>query len=311
MRRMIHLILLLSLSILSADSLDVFFKDALKWRNIGPFRGGRSLIAVGVPSQPLTYYFGSTGGGVWKTIDGGLEWSNVSDGYFKTGSVGALAVSESDPNVIYAGMGESDIRPVMTSHGDGVYRSNNSGETWSHIGLDNSRTISQLIIHPKNSELVYVAVQGDQYKASKDRGVYKSDDGGKNWKKVLYINEHSGASGLSIDQNNPRILYASFWDHQRKPWQMRSGGDGSGIFKSVDGGENWEKLSKGLPEKMGKTDVSVSGANSKIVYVLAEAEKGGLFRSNDGGKSFKRVNSSRVLIARSWYYIHVFADPQD
>ena len=311
MRRMIHLILLLSLSILSADSLDVFFKDALKWRNIGPFRGGRSLIAVGVPSQPLTYYFGSTGGGVWKTIDGGLEWSNVSDGYFKTGSVGALAVSDSDPNVIYAGMGESDIRPVMTSHGDGVYRSNNSGETWSHIGLDNSRTISQLIIHPKNSELVYVAVQGDQYKASKDRGVYKSDDGGKNWKKVLYINEHSGASGLSIDQNNPRILYASFWDHQRKPWQMRSGGDGSGIFKSVDGGENWEKLSKGLPETMGKTDVSVSGANSKIVYVLAEAEKGGLFRSNDGGKSFKRVNSSRVLIARSWYYIHVFADPQD
>ena len=273
MRRMIHLILLSSLSILSADSLDVFFKDALKWRNIGPFRGGRSLIAVGVPSQPLTYYFGSTGGGVWKTIDGGLEWSNVSDGYFKTGSVGALAVSESDPNVIYAGMGESDIRPVMTSHGDGVYRSNNSGETWSHIGLDNSRTISQLIIHPKNSELVYVAVQGDQYKASKDRGVYKSNDGGKNWKKVLYINEHSGASGLSIDQNNPRILYASFWDHQRKPWQMRSGGDGSGIFKSVDGGENWEKLSNGLPETMGKTDVSVSGANSKIVYVLAEAEK--------------------------------------
>ena len=158
---------------------------------------------------------------------------------------------------------------------------------------------------------VYVAVQGDQYKASKDRGVYKSDDGGKNWTKVLYINEHSGASGLSMDQNNPRILYASFWDHQRKPWQMRSGGDGSGIFKSVDGGENWEKLSKGLPEKMGKTDVSVSGANSKIVYVLAEAEKGGLFRSNDGGKSFIKVNSSRVLIARSWYYIHVFADPQD
>jgi len=311
MRRMIHLILIINFSILSADSLDVFFKEALKWRNIGPFRGGRSLTAIGVPSQPLTYYFGSVGGGVWKTIDGGLEWSNISDGYFKTGSVGALAVSESDPNVIYAGMGEACIRPVMTSHGDGVYRSTDAGDTWSHIGLDESRTISQVIVHPKNSDLVYVAVQGDQYTNSKNRGIYRSFDGGENWEKVLYVNEHAGASGLSMDRANPRILYASFWDHQRKPWQMRSGGEGSGIYKSIDGGNTWEKLTKGLPEKMGKTDVSVSGANSKRVYVIAEAEKGGLFRSDDGGKSFKRMNSDRVLIARSWYYIHVFADPQD
>ena len=311
MRKMIHLILIINFSILSADSLDVFFKDALKWRNIGPFRGGRSLTAIGVPSQPLTYYFGSVGGGVWKTIDGGLEWSNISDGYFKTGSVGALAVSESDPNVIYAGMGEACIRPVMTSHGDGVYRSTDAGDTWSHIGLDESRTISQVIVHPKNSDLVYVAVQGDQYTASKTRGIYRSFDGGENWEKVLYVNEHAGASGLSMDRTNPRILYASFWDHQRKPWQMRSGGEGSGIYKSIDGGNTWEKLTKGLPDKMGKTDVSVSGANSKRVYVIAEAEKGGLFRSDDGGKSFKRMNSDRVLIARSWYYIHVFADPQD
>ena len=311
MRKMIHLILIINFSILSADSLDVFFKEALKWRNIGPFRGGRSLTAIGVPSQPLTYYFGSVGGGVWKTIDGGLEWSNISDGYFKTGSVGALAVSESDPNVIYAGMGEACIRPVMTSHGDGVYRSTDAGDTWSHIGLDESRTISQVIVHPKNSDLVYVAVQGDQYTASKTRGIYRSFDGGENWEKVLYVNEHAGASGLSMDRTNPRILYASFWDHQRKPWQMRSGGEGSGIYKSIDGGNTWEKLTKGLPDKMGKTDVSVSGANSKRVYVIAEAEKGGLFRSDDGGKSFKRMNSDRVLIARSWYYIHVFADPQD
>tara|TARA_B100000470_G_scaffold38552_1_gene27518 strand:- start:599 stop:3691 length:3093 start_codon:yes stop_codon:yes gene_type:complete len=308
---MIHLILIINFSILSADSLDVFFKEALKWRNIGPFRGGRSLTAIGVPSQPLTYYFGSVGGGVWKTIDGGLEWSNISDGYFKTGSVGALAVSESDPNVIYAGMGEACIRPVMTSHGDGVYRSTDAGDTWSHIGLDESRTISQVIVHPKNSDLVYVAVQGDQYTNSKNRGIYRSFDGGENWEKVLYVNEHAGASGLSMDRTNPRILYASFWDHQRKPWQMRSGGEGSGIYKSIDGGNTWEKLTKGLPDKMGKTDVSVSGANSKRVYVIAEAEKGGLFRSDDGGKSFKRMNSDRVLIARSWYYIHVFADPQD
>ena len=311
MRKMIHLILIINFSILSADSLDVFFKEALKWRNIGPFRGGRSLTAIGVPSQPLTYYFGSVGGGVWKTIDGGLEWSNISDGYFKTGSVGALAVSESDPNVIYAGMGEACIRPVMTSHGDGVYRSTDAGDTWSHIGLDESRTISQVIVHPKNSDLVYVAVQGDQYTNSKNRGIYRSLDGGENWEKVMYVNEHAGASGLSMDRTNPRILYASFWDHQRKPWQMRSGGEGSGIYKSIDGGNTWEKLTKGLPDKMGKTDVSVSGANSKRVYVIAEAEKGGLFRSDDGGKSFKRMNSDRVLIARSWYYIHVFADPQD
>ena len=311
MRKYIHFLLIYLVGLLSAESLDSTFSDAMKWRNIGPFRGGRSLTAVGVPSQPLTYYFGSVGGGIWKTTDGGIIWDNVSDGFLKTGSVGALAVSESDPNVIYAGMGEACIRPVMTSHGDGVYKSMDAGDTWSHIGLENSRTISQVIIHPKNADLVYVAVQGDQYKDSKERGIFRSKDGGENWEKVLYENENSGASGLSMDQNNPRILYASFWDHQRKPWQMRSGGEGSGIYKSIDGGDTWNKLTKGLPEKMGKTDVSVSGANPKVVYVIAEAEKGGLFRSNDGGKNFKRVNSDRLLIARSWYYIHVFADPQD
>ncbi len=311
MKKIFYQILFFNCCVLSSDSLGVFFNDAMVWRNIGPFRGGRALTAVGVPSKPLTYYFGSVGGGVWKTEDAGLEWTNISDGYFSTGSVGALAVSESDPNVIYAGMGEACIRPVMTSHGDGVYRSNDGGETWKHIGLDDSRTISAIAIHPKNHNTVYVAVQGDQYKASKSRGVFRTYDGGANWEKVLYVNEHSGVSGISMDRNNPRILYASFWDHQRKPWQMRSGGKGSGIYKSIDGGTTWKKLSKGLPKEMGKTDVSVSGANSKRVYVIAEAEKGGLFRSDDGGKSFKRVNSDRTLIARSWYYIHVFADPQD
>ena len=239
--------ILFSISIISADSLDVFFKNAIQWRNIGPFRGGRSLTAVGVPSKPLTYYFGSVGGGVWRTVDGGLEWENISDGFFKTGSVGALAVSESDPNVIYAGMGEAAIRPVMTSHGDGIYRSNDGGDSWEHVGLDDSRTISDVLIHPKDHNTVYVGVQGDQYQGSKARGIYRSVDGGKNWEKVFYVNEFTGGSGLSMDQNNPRILYAAFWDHQRKPWQMRSGGEGSGIYKSTDGGTTWKKLSKGLP----------------------------------------------------------------
>ena len=244
-----------------ADSLDVFFKDGMSWRNIGPFRGGRSLTVSGVIGEPLTYYFGSVGGGVWKTDDGGLEWSNVSDGYFQMGSVGAVAVSESDPNVVYAGMGESDIRPVMTSHGDGVYRSNDAGKTWSNVGLKKSRTISNIVIHPKDHNTLLVGVQGDQYKPSSDRGLYHSNDGGKNWKKVLYINETTGISGLTMDRNNPRILYASTWDHLRKPWQMRSGGKGSGVYKSIDGGLNWKKLETGLPKIMGKTDVSVSGAN--------------------------------------------------
>jgi photosystem II stability/assembly factor-like uncharacterized protein len=311
MKKIIHFILFAFASLLFADSLDVIFKDGLTWRNIGPFRGGRSLAAAGIPTNPQTYYFGSVGGGIWKTEDGGMIWENVSDGYFNTGSVGAVAVSESDPNVVYVGMGEACIRPVMTSHGDGVYKSTDAGETWIHIGLKDTRTISSVLVHPKDHNTVYVAVQGDQYQASKSRGIYRSVDGGQTWEKVLYVNEHAGASGLSMDRNNPRILYAAFWDHQRKPWQMRSGGDGSGIYKSSDSGNTWNKLTKGLPETMGKTDVSVSAANSKRVYVIVEAEKGGLFRSDDGGKSFKRVNSDRVLIARSWYYIHVFADPQD
>ena len=311
MKKIIHFILFAFASLLFADSLDVIFKDGLTWRNIGPFRGGRSLAAAGIPTNPQTYYFGSVGGGIWKTEDGGMIWENVSDGYFNTGSVGAVAVSESDPNVVYVGMGEACIRPVMTSHGDGVYKSTDAGETWIHIGLKDTRTISSVLVHPKDHNTVYVAVQGDQYQASESRGIYRSVDGGQTWEKVLYVNEHAGASGLSMDRNNPRILYAAFWDHQRKPWQMRSGGDGSGIYKSSDGGNTWNKLTKGLPETMGKTDVSVSAANSKRVYVIVEAEKGGLFRSDDGGKSFKRVNSDRVLIARSWYYIHVFADPQD
>jgi photosystem II stability/assembly factor-like uncharacterized protein len=286
---------------------------SLKWRNIGPFRGGRSVASSGVVKQPGTYYMGSTGGGLWKTADNGLTWNNVSDGFFKSGTVGAIAVSESDPNVVVVGMGEHAARGVMTSMGDGVYRSTDAGRTWQHIGLDLSRHISDVIIHPSDPDLLYVAVQGAQYGDSEDRGVYRSRDGGSSWEKVLYVNQRSGASSLSMDMSNPRILYAAMWDHRRYPWTMESGGAHSGLYKSIDGGTNWEPLKSGLPELMGKAGVSVSRANPDRVFAVieAEGEKGGVYRSDNAGKSWKQVNNDRVNIARSWYYMEIFADPQD
>lgn len=285
---------------------------ALKWRNIGPYRGGRSTAICGVIDQLYTFYMGTTGGGLWKTTDGGNRWINISDGYFNTGSVGAIDVSWSDPNVVVAGMGESPVRGVMTSHGDGVYRSTDAGATWSHTGLDKVRQISRVRIHPENPELMYVAAQGSPYMPTKDRGVYRSKDGGKSWDKILFVDENSGVSDLSMDMKNPRILYAAFWDLQRQPWYIRSGGPGSGIWKSTDGGDTWKKLSKGLPKTMmGKIGISVSQANPQRVYALIESEEGGLYRSEDGGNSFVLVNSDRVLRARAWYYIHIYADPQN
>ena len=286
---------------------------ALKFRNIGPFRGGRSVASSGVVSDPMTYYMGSTGGGVWKTIDGGINWKNISDKFFKTGTVGAIAVSESDANVIFVGMGEHAIRGVMTSSGDGVYKSTDAGKTWKHAGLDNTYHISDVIIHPQNPDVVYVAAQGAQYGDTKDRGIYKTEDGGENWSKVLFVSENTGASSLSMDFTNPRILYASMWEHQRYPWTIVSGGKESGIYKSTDSGNNWEKLEKGLPEAFGKSGISVSRANPNRVWTVieAEGEKGGVYRSDDAGKKWKQVNKNRVNIARSWYYMEIFADPQN
>jgi photosystem II stability/assembly factor-like uncharacterized protein len=285
--------------------------EALKWRNIGPYRGGRSNAVCGVQGDPMTYYFGSTGGGVWKTTDAGLNWKNCSDGFFNTGSVGAIEVAPSDPNVLYVGMGEHAVRGVMTSHGDGVYKSEDAGRTWKHLGLPNSRHIAEIRIHPQNPDVVWVAVQGAVHGPSEERGVYKTTDGGQSWEQVLYVNASTGAADLSIDPSNPRILYAAMWEHRRYPWTVLSGGEGSGLYKSVDGGISWEKLEKGLPENMGKAAIDVSPANPMRIFANIEAEKGGVYRSDDGGQSWKQVCSDRVTIARAWYYIEVFADPQD
>ena len=295
-----------------AVDLESYFKP-VHWRNLGHSRGGRSVGATGVKGNTLTYYMGITGGGVWKTEDAGQTWRNISDGYFKTGSVGAVAVAESDPNVVYVGMGEHAPRGVMTSYGDGVYRSNDAGKTWKHLGLDLTRHIANVVIHPTNPELVYVAAQGALNGPSKERGIYKSDDGGKTWKNVLYVDENSGCSDLNMDPNNPRILYAAMWDHRRLPWAVQSGGKGSGLYKSTDGGETWFKIQNGLPNELGKMGISVSKANSDKVYALVESdtekEQGGLFVSEDAGENWNRVSKDHRLISRAWYYIEVFADP--
>lgn len=287
----------------------------LKWRNIGPFRGGRSVTSCGVEGNPLVYYMGTTGGGVWKTENAGWTWFNISDGSFKTGSVGAIAVAESDPNVVYVGMGEHAPRGVMSSYGDGVYKSTDAGKTWKKMGLEPTRHISAIRIHPRNPDIVYVAAQGAIYGATEDRGVYQSTDGGQTWKKVLYVDDNTGCADLSMDGNNPRILYAAMWDYRRLPWQMRSGGKGSGLYKSVDGGQTWTRMEKGLPKNMGKISIAVSGANSNKVYALIEGdtekEEGGLFVSEDAGKSWSRISKDHRLVQRAWYYIEVFADPQN
>ncbi|GHB82470.1 WD40/YVTN/BNR-like repeat-containing protein [Persicitalea jodogahamensis] len=296
------------------DSLDKTFQ-ALKWRNIGPFRGGRSVASSGVVGDPLTYYMGNTGGGLWKTEDAGVSWNNVSDSYFKTSSVGAVAVSESDPNVVFVGMGEHAPRGVMTSYGDGVYKSTDAGKTWKKMGLDKTRHIAMIRIHPQNPDIVYVAAQGALHGPTEERGVYKSTDGGKNWQKTLYVDENSGCADMSMDMTNPRILYAAMWDHRRLPWQMVSGGKGSGLYKSTDAGETWTKLDKGLPQEMGKMGISVSRANPERVFALIESdsekEQGGVFRSDDAGKSWERVSKDHRTVQRAWYYIEILADPKD
>ncbi len=323
MKRRIGLILLLGLHIVGgrpaellaatgeAPQIEPSLYSAMKWREIGPYRGGRVAAVTGVPGKPLLYYMGATGGGVWKTENGGVTWVNLSDGHFNVGTIGAIAVAPSDHNVLYVGTGEAPIRGVTTSHGDGVYKSTDAGKSWTHVGLKATRQISRIRVHPSNPDLVWVAAQGNPWGPNPERGVYRSQDGGKSWELVLSTNPDSGAVDLSLDADNPRILYAAMWDHRRSPWFVRSGGPGGGVYKSTDGGSTWEKLTGGLPELVGKIGVAVSPANSERVYAIVEAEKGGLYRSDNGGKDWKRLNSSRIIQARAWYYNHIAADPID
>ncbi len=297
-----------------AQGLDSVFQT-LKYRNIGPYRGGRSVSATGVVGDPMTYYMGTTGGGLWKTQDAGSHWDNISDGFFKTGSVGAVAVSESDPNIVYVGMGEHAPRGVMTSYGDGVYKSTDAGKTWKHLGLEKTQHIARIVIHPKNPDILFVAAQGALNGPTQDRGIYKSIDGGATWTKVLFVNDLTGCNELSIDVSNPQVLYATMWHHQREPWKVTSGGPGSGVYKSVDGGATWSKIEAGLPKEMGKMAIAVSRANAEKVYLLVESDSdkdlGGLFVSNDAGGKWTKVTADHRLLQRAWYYIEVFADPND
>ncbi len=286
---------------------------SLEWRLIGPYRGGRVVAVAGDPIHPQVFYFGSTGGGVWKTTDGGRYWENISDGFFKRASVGAIAVAESDPNVIYVGMGETTIRGNV-SHGDGLYKSTDAGKTWTHLGLTETRNIAKVRIHPQNPDLVYVAALGHAHGPNAERGVYRSRDGGQTWEQVLFRSEKAGAIDLAMDPNNPRILYAAFWEAIRRPHELVSGGEGSGLFKSTDGGDTWTEIShnKGLPKGLlGKIGIAVSPAKEGRVWAVIEAEDGAVFRSDDGGQTWEKLSEEGNLRARAWYYMHIYADPQD
>ncbi|MFZ2905044.1 MAG: glycosyl hydrolase [Cyclobacteriaceae bacterium] len=286
--------------------------NSIEWRSIGPFRGGRSAAVTGVPGKPNLFYFGATGGGVWRTIDGGNSWENISDGFFG-GSIGAVAVSEWDNNVIYVGGGEKTVRGNV-SYGNGVWKSLDAGKTWTHVGLKDSKHIPRIRIHPKNPDLVYAAVLGDLFKSSEERGVYKSEDGGKTWKRILFANKDAGAVDLILDPNNPRILYASTWRIRRTPYSLESGGEGSALWKSVDGGENWVNIStnEGLPKgTWGIVGVAVSPVNSNRVYAIIENEKGGVYRSADAGKTWQKMNDDRNLRQRAWYYTRIYADTKE
>ncbi|MCZ6678205.1 MAG: glycosyl hydrolase [Candidatus Poribacteria bacterium] len=287
--------------------------QGLRWRCIGPPRGGRVVAVAGHPTEPAVFYFGACAGGVWKTDDGGTYWENISDGFFNSAAVGAIAVAESDPNVIYAGTGETTIR-LDVSYGDGVYKSTDSGKTWTHIGLADTRHIGKIRIHPENPDLVYVAALGHAFGPNAERGVFRSKDGGGSWEKVLFRSEKAGAVDLAMDPSNPRVLYAPIWEAYRNFWELSSGGPDSSFYKSTDGGDTWTDITNnpGLPEGIkGKIGIVVSPAKPNRVWAIIEAEKGGLYRSDDGGETWELLTPNRDLWHRPWYYCHIYAHPQD
>ena len=287
--------------------------EGLKLRQVGPFRGGRVDAVAGVPGQPFVYYFGGTGGGVFKTVNGGHTWEPITDGQINFGSIGSIAVAPSDPNVIYVGTGESAIRG-NASHGDGVYKSMDAGKTWTHVGLEDTQQIGQIRIDPKNPDLVYVAALGHMSGPNPERGVFRSKDGGKSWQKVLFKSDNAGAIDISMDDTNPRVLYAAIWQVVRKPWTFESGGPDGGIWKSTDGGDTWKELTHnpGLPKGvLGRIGVTVSPANPDRVWALIEAQEGGIFRSDDAGATWTKLNGDNSIKQRAWYYSQIFADPKN
>ena len=285
----------------------------LAWRSIGPLRGGRSITISGVKGRPKEGYFGATGGGLWKTTDGGESWAPITDGQIHSSSVGALAVSDSNPDILFIGMGEACIRGNIQP-GDGVYKSTDAGKTWTHVGFGASQAISKIRIHPSNPQIVFVASFGRYGTPSEERGIYKSTDGGATWRRTLFRDPRTGGVDISIDPHNPNVMFAALWEAYRVEYQMSSGGPGSGLFKSTDGGEHWTEVTRnpGLPRGVvGKIGVAVSGADSNRVYAIVENENGGLFSSDDGGATWKLVNEGRNLRQRAFYYTHVTADPKD
>ncbi len=290
--------------------------ESLEWRNIGPHRAGRVTCCAGDPYDRQTFYFGSCGGGVWKTTDAGAHWLNITDGYFNTSAIGAIVVSEADSNVIYVGTGESSIRSNV-SHGDGVYKSTDAGQTWHHLGLEATRHIGQIVLHPYDPDTVYVAALGHAWGQNPERGVYKSTDGGETWELALFVSDRAGAVDISIDPDNPRVLFATIWQGQRFPHAATSGGPDCGLWRTTDGGDSWQEITEnlGLPDDalIGKMGVSVSPAQSGRVYLIVEADqmKHGLYRSDDRGESWEHTCGERDLVRRAWYYQHVFADPSN